>query len=141
MGGVVSWPGASGGLRGRDGDDAAGAEFLQLPHQVVLACLGGRTTGVEVGAWFLEGRAVPEDGVGDLEQGVRDRDDRLLARALVLRAAEPADQLMEPGLQAAGGADCSPGGLNQRRFDVAAAVPGRAAGALGGDDVVARAQG
>ena len=35
------WPARSGGLRGGDGDDVAGVEFPELPHQVVLPGIGG----------------------------------------------------------------------------------------------------
>ena len=37
---VIRWSPRSGGLRGGDGDDAAGVEFLELPHQVVLPGVG-----------------------------------------------------------------------------------------------------
>ena len=47
---VIRWPARSGGLRGGDGDDAAGVELLELPHQVVLPGIGGFAAGVEVGA-------------------------------------------------------------------------------------------
>src|SRR6516225_7292449 len=131
----ISRPALSGGLRGSDGDDAAGIEFLQLPQQVFLAGLGGLAAGVEIGAGFLVRLAGLEDGVGDLEESMRDRDDRPFPGALVLRAAELADQAMEFRLQPAGGADRGPGGLDQQRLDVAAAVPGPPAAALAGADV------
>src|ERR1700677_2624450 len=76
----------SGGLRGRDGDDAAGVEFLELPHQVVLPGIGGLAAGVEVGAQVGVRPAGLQDAVGDLEQGMGDRGDRPLLRALVPRA-------------------------------------------------------
>ena len=37
---VIRWSSRSGGLRGGDGDDAAGVEFAELPHQVVLPGIG-----------------------------------------------------------------------------------------------------
>ena len=49
----------------------------------------------------MVGRAALEDLVGDLEQGVRDRGDRLLPRGRVLVPAEAADQPVVPGLQPA----------------------------------------
>src|SRR5271169_4006723 len=88
---VIRWSARSGGLRGGDGDDAAGVEFLELPHQVVLPGIGGFAAGVEVGAQVGVWPAGLQDAVGDLEQGVGDRGDRPLLRALVLRAAELAD--------------------------------------------------
>ena len=100
-GSVIRWSSRSGGLRGGDGDDAAGVEFAELPHQVVLPGIGGFAAGVEVGAQVGVWLAGLQDAVGDLEQGVRDRGDRPLLRALVPRAAELADQAAEPGLQPA----------------------------------------
>jgi hypothetical protein len=78
----ISRPALSGGLRGGDGDDAAGVEFLQLPQQVFLAGLGGLAAGVEIGAGFLVRLAGLEDGVGDLEESMRDRDDGSRREAL-----------------------------------------------------------
>ena len=69
---AFKWSSRSGDLRGGDGDDAAGVEFLQLPHQVVLPGIGGFAAGVEVGAQVGVGRAGLQDVVGDLEQGVGD---------------------------------------------------------------------
>ena len=57
--------------------------------------------GVEAGAWVLVRRAAHEDLVGDLEQAVRDRGDRLLLRGRVLVSAEAADQPVVPRLQPA----------------------------------------
>ena len=107
---VIRWTARSGDLRGGDGDDAAGVEFLELPHQVILPGIGGFAAGVEVGAQVGVWLAGLQDAVGDLEQGVGDRGDRPLLRALVPRAAELADQAAEPGLQPAGYPDCGPGG-------------------------------
>src|SRR5437763_14357620 len=88
----VRVPGWSGGLRGGDGDDAAGVEFLQLPHQVVLPGIRGLAAGVEVGAQVGVRPAGLQDAVGDLEQGMGNRGDRPLLRSLVPRAAELADE-------------------------------------------------
>src|SRR5271166_6674180 len=120
----------SGGLRGGDGDDAAGVEFLQLPHQVVLPGIGGFAAGVEVRAQVGIRPAGLQDAVGDLEQGMGNRGDRPLLRALVPRAAELADQAAEPGLQPARYPDRGPGGLDEQRLDVGAAVAGPPALAL-----------
>ena len=134
-------PGLSGCLRWGDGDDAAGVEFLELADQVVLPGLGGFTAGVEVGAEVGVGRAGLEDLVGDLQQGVGDRHDRALDGAFVPGAAEPADQPVEPGLEPAGYPDRRPGGLDQQRLDVVAAVAGPPALALLRAHVVAWADG
>src|SRR5208283_3636175 len=63
----------SGGLRGGDGDDAAGVEFLELPHQVVLPGIRGLAAGVEVGAQVGVRPAGLQDAVGDLERGMGNR--------------------------------------------------------------------
>src|SRR5262245_6097860 len=80
---VIRWSPRSGGLRGGDGDDAARVEFLELPDQVALPGIGGFAADVELGAQVGVGLAGLQDGVGDLEQGVRDRGDRPFPRALV----------------------------------------------------------
>lgn len=84
-----TWPGAD-----RDGDGVVGVEPADLAFQVGLA-LGGRVAaGVEVLAKVAVGRPGPQDGVGDLEEGVRDRHDGLLLRSRALGPAEAADQLV-----------------------------------------------
>src|SRR5215471_4439213 len=137
----VRWPGLSGGLRGGDGDQAAGVELLQLADQVVLPGLGGLAAVVKAGAEVGVGRAGLEDLAGDLEQGTGDGDDGPFLRALVPGAAEPADQPVEAGLEPAGDPDRGPGGLDQQRLDVGAAVAGPPALALLRALVVPRAHG
>src|SRR5262249_30113687 len=99
------------------------------------------TPGVEVGAEVLVRLAALENLVGDLEQGVGDRGDRLLLGGRVLVPAEAADQPVVPGLQPAPDPDRRPGGLDQRRLDVGSGVAGPAVLAFLGADVVPRAQG
>src|SRR6185437_1500867 len=82
--------GSSGSLRGGDGDGAAGAEPFQLPQEVGSALLGRLPPGAEVSAEVLVRLAAPEHLVSDLQQGAVDREDCLLHRGRVLRAAEPA---------------------------------------------------
>src|SRR5215472_13238966 len=88
----------SGGLRRGDGDGAAWAELFQLPQQVGPALVGRFPAGVEVRAEVLIRLAAAEHLVGDLHQGVGDRQDRLLHRGPVLQAAEAAHQLVVSGL-------------------------------------------
>src|SRR5215467_14200507 len=68
------WYQPSGGLRGGDGDGAAGAELFQLAQQVGAALVGGFPLGVEVGAQVFIRFAALEHLVGDLQQGVGDRE-------------------------------------------------------------------
>jgi hypothetical protein len=91
-----------GGRVDGNGHGAAGVEAAELLFQPGPAVGRLLTAGVEVRGGVLVGGGGPQDGLGDLEQGVRDRDDGLLLRGRVHLPAYAADQAVVAGLEPPG---------------------------------------